>query len=88
MDGWMDGWVEAKAGLRIAYSNQKLNLKNTVGLKHYFDVGYHDVWNVFETYFKLALFKKVKNNQTSFGLAPNFSGPVTGTRLGGCETLF
>ena len=23
MDGWMDGWVEAKAGLRIAYSNQK-----------------------------------------------------------------
>ena len=28
MDGWMDGrmggWMEAKAGLRIAYSNQKL----------------------------------------------------------------
>ena len=27
MDGWMDGWMEgrkeAKAGLRIAYSNQK-----------------------------------------------------------------
>ena len=27
MDGWMDGWVggrkEPKAGLRIAYSNQK-----------------------------------------------------------------
>ena len=24
VDGWMGGWVEAKAGLRIAYSNQKL----------------------------------------------------------------
>ena len=24
-DGWMDGWKEAKAGLRIAYSNQKSN---------------------------------------------------------------
>jgi hypothetical protein len=24
MDGWVDGWVEGKAGLRIAYSNQKL----------------------------------------------------------------
>ena len=23
MGGWMDGWMEAKAGLRIAYSNQK-----------------------------------------------------------------
>ena len=23
MDGWMDGRKEAKAGLRIAYSNQK-----------------------------------------------------------------
>ena len=23
MDGWVGGWVEAKAGLRIAYSNQK-----------------------------------------------------------------
>jgi hypothetical protein len=22
-DGWMDGWVDGKAGLRIAYSNQK-----------------------------------------------------------------
>jgi hypothetical protein len=24
MDGWVDGWVEGKAGLRIAYSNQKV----------------------------------------------------------------
>jgi hypothetical protein len=24
MDGWMGGWMEGKAGLRIAYSNQKL----------------------------------------------------------------
>ena len=24
MDGWMDGWKVAEAGLRIAYSNQKL----------------------------------------------------------------
>ena len=23
MEGWMDGWMEVKAGLRIAYSNQK-----------------------------------------------------------------
>ena len=23
MGGWKDGWMEAKAGLRIAYSNQK-----------------------------------------------------------------
>ena len=23
MDWWMDGWVDVKAGLRIAYSNQK-----------------------------------------------------------------
>jgi hypothetical protein len=23
VDGWMDGWVAGKAGLRIAYSNQK-----------------------------------------------------------------
>jgi hypothetical protein len=25
MDGWMDGWVAGKVGLRIAYSNQKLD---------------------------------------------------------------
>jgi hypothetical protein len=24
---WMDGWMEGKAGLRIAYSNQKRNIK-------------------------------------------------------------
>jgi hypothetical protein len=24
MDGWVGGWVAGKAGLRIAYSNQKL----------------------------------------------------------------
>jgi hypothetical protein len=23
MGGWMDGWMGGKAGLRIAYSNQK-----------------------------------------------------------------
>jgi hypothetical protein len=30
--GWVDGWVEVKAVLRIAYSNQKLvktDLKNS-----------------------------------------------------------
>ena len=27
LEGWMGGWVEAKAGLRIAYSNQKLYIK-------------------------------------------------------------
>ena len=26
MDGWVDGWVEAKAGLRIAYSNKKFHI--------------------------------------------------------------
>jgi hypothetical protein len=25
MDGWVDGWMAGKAGLRIAYSNQKLH---------------------------------------------------------------
>jgi hypothetical protein len=25
MGGWVDGWVAGKAGLSIAYSNQKLN---------------------------------------------------------------
>jgi hypothetical protein len=34
--GWMDGWVEVRAVLRIAYSNQKwicsrINLQNKVG---------------------------------------------------------
>ena len=24
MGGWVDGWVDGNAGLRIAYSNQKL----------------------------------------------------------------
>ena len=27
LDGWVDGWMEAKAGLRIAYSNQKDGLR-------------------------------------------------------------
>jgi hypothetical protein len=26
MGGWMDGWMGGKAGLRIAYSNQKENV--------------------------------------------------------------
>jgi hypothetical protein len=26
MDGWVDGWMEVKAVLRIAYSNQKSEL--------------------------------------------------------------
>jgi hypothetical protein len=26
MGGWMGGWMEGKAGLRIAYSNQKMCL--------------------------------------------------------------
>ena len=31
MDGWMDGWVETgKAGLRIAYSNQKAIAQESV----------------------------------------------------------
>jgi hypothetical protein len=25
MGGWMDGWMGGKAGLSIAYSNQKMN---------------------------------------------------------------
>ena len=28
MDGWMDGWKDGKAGLKIAYSNQKRQLKD------------------------------------------------------------
>jgi hypothetical protein len=27
MGGWVDGWVAVKAGLRIAYSNQKKDIK-------------------------------------------------------------
>ena len=27
VDGWMGGWMEAKAGLRIAYNNQKRTLQ-------------------------------------------------------------
>jgi hypothetical protein len=27
MDGWMDGWMAGKAGLRIAYSNKKNVIK-------------------------------------------------------------
>jgi hypothetical protein len=26
MGGWMDGWMAGKAGLRIAYSNQKISM--------------------------------------------------------------
>jgi hypothetical protein len=26
LGGWVDGWMEVKAVLRIAYSNQKLSL--------------------------------------------------------------
>ena len=26
MDGWVGGWMDGKAGLRIAYSNQKVDL--------------------------------------------------------------
>ena len=37
MGGWMDGWVEAKAGLRIAYSNQKLYFK-TSGARWYMTI--------------------------------------------------
>ena len=40
-DGWVDGWMEGKAGLRIAYSNQKVQqskfmldkLRNNIGTK-------------------------------------------------------
>ena len=28
MEGWVDGWMGGKAGLRIAYSNQKSARKN------------------------------------------------------------
>jgi hypothetical protein len=32
MGGWMDGWMEGKAGIRIAYSNQKPITLDQVGL--------------------------------------------------------
>ena len=25
MDGWVDGWMDVGSGLKIAYSNQKIN---------------------------------------------------------------
>jgi hypothetical protein len=35
MDGWVDGWMAGKAGLRIAYSNQKIKLNiNKMGLNY------------------------------------------------------
>ena len=37
MDGWVGGWVEAKAGLRIAYSNQKSLVTGWMG-------GWMDGW--------------------------------------------
>ena len=30
MDGWKGGWKDGKAGLRIAYSNQKVNQKKDI----------------------------------------------------------
>jgi hypothetical protein len=33
MDGWVGGWMEGKAGLRIAYSNQQiLRLKHKINI--------------------------------------------------------
>ena len=31
MGGWVGGWMDGKAGLRIAYSNQKFKLEITDG---------------------------------------------------------
>ena len=31
MDGWVGGWMEVKAGLRIAYSNQKVDCSGWMG---------------------------------------------------------
>ena len=39
MGGWMDGWKGGKAGLRIAYSNQKMKLTNFVSIFGQF--GFH-----------------------------------------------
>ena len=35
MDGWMGGWVVGKAGLRIAYSNQKSNKVKNISTYYY-----------------------------------------------------
>ena len=34
MDGWMGGWMDVKAGLRIAYSNQKYEEKENLLKQH------------------------------------------------------
>ena len=42
MEGWMDGRMEGEAGLRIAYSNQKLlefNQKQMNYIKKEFKIG-------------------------------------------------
>jgi hypothetical protein len=39
MDGWMGGWMGGKAGLRIAYSNQKQNNEKTFGKLQYQTIG-------------------------------------------------
>ena len=34
MDGWVDGWMGANAGLRIAYSNQKVKILIKFGINN------------------------------------------------------
>ena len=37
MGGWVDGWMDVKAGLRIAYSNQQENkIKTTLIINYLF----------------------------------------------------
>jgi hypothetical protein len=45
MDGWMGGWMAGKAGLRIAYSNQKFELNvpilQIVNQPRHYGIGIH-----------------------------------------------
>ena len=44
MYGWMEGQMEAKAGLRIAYSNQKDNIRPVVEWFHLNKNGFGPVY--------------------------------------------
>ena len=63
MDGWVDGWMDGKAGLRIAYSNQKVNTQimsiilNTVIFGSFFSSRAHQC---------LTLTVKNPNNYSTF----------------------
>jgi hypothetical protein len=65
MDGWMGGWMGGKAGLRIAYSNQKTVARRDVLLcKFSSALTYRDLTvcskNIFYLSYETANFNQVR----------------------------